>query len=75
MRNRISRFKPKSESVSYLVKNILLSEMPHWDLDSRAFIEDELNKLTAGGEELISVLPDHGDLLVILKVSAQGGVA
>ena len=68
MHNRISRFKPKSESVSYLVKNILLTELPYWNTNPRAFIEDELNRLTASGEEIVSILPDHEDLLVILKV-------
>jgi len=68
MHKRISRFKPKSESVSYLVKNILLTGLPHWNSNPRAFIEDELNKMTAGGEEIVSILPDHEDLLVILKV-------
>ena len=75
MKTNLSNLSSKSESVRYLVKIILLSELPSWNTDQQAFIEDELDRLTAGGEELISVLPDHGDLLVILKVTAQGTTA
>ena len=68
MHNKLSDFSPKSESVSYVVKLILLSELPYWNTNPRAFIEDELNRLTASGEEIVSILPDHEDLMVILKV-------
>ena len=75
MHDNLSNFRPRGESVRYLVKIILLSELPPWNSDPQTFIEDELASLTADGEELISVLPDHDDLMVILRVTAQGGVA
>ena len=74
MNNKISNFSPKNESVRYLVKSILLSELPDWDADQQAFIEGELERLTAGGEEVVSVIRDHEDLWVVLKAPA-GGVA
>ena len=75
MHDNLSNFRPRGESVRYLVKIILLSELPPWNFDPQTFIEDELARLTADGEELISVLPDHDDLMVILRVTAPGGVA
>ena len=45
-----------------------LSELPSWNADPQAFIEDELARLTTHGEEVVSILPDHEDLLVVLKV-------
>ncbi len=68
MNNKISKNRPTNESVRYLVKIILLSELPSWNHDPQAFIEDELARLTTHGEEVVSILPDHEDLLVVLKV-------
>lgn len=68
MNNNLSNFRPKGESARYIVKTILISELPDWNADQQAFVEDELARLTANGEEVVSILPDHGDLLVVLKV-------
>ena len=75
MHDNLSNFRPRGESVRYLVKILPMSELPSWNTDPQAFIEDELARLTARGEEVVSILPDHDDLMVVLKVSAQGGAA
>ena len=59
----------------YRVQNILLSERAAWEYPGeQAFIEDELERLTADGAEIVSIIADHEDLLVVLKAPA-GGVA
>ncbi len=75
MHNKISNFSPKNESSRYVVDIILLSEFPAWDVNQQSFIEGELSRMTANGEEIISVLPDADDLMVILKAPDSGGVA
>lgn len=75
MHDNLSNFQPRGESVRYLVKILPMSELPSWNTDPQAFIEDELARLTAHGEEVVSILPDHDDLLVVLKAPDSGGVA
>ena len=75
MHNKLSNFSPKIERGRYLVMSILLSELPDCHPDPQAFIERELDRMTAGGAEVVSILPAHDDLLVILKAPDPGGVA
>ena len=48
-----------------------MSEMPVWDTDPQNFIEVELNRMTEGGAEVVSVISDHGDLMVVLREESR----
>ena len=78
MKNNLSKFSSENHHIRYLTRLIVMSEMPVWDTDPQNFIEVELNRMTEDGAEVVSVIRDpqnHKDLLVFLKVSAQGGAA
>ena len=64
MYDDLSKFNPTAKSVRYLVRGFLPSDSPYY----MAELERELERLTADGAEIVSILPDHEDLLVVLKV-------
>ncbi len=68
-----SEAKTSHSKVRFSVQLILLSERPSRYSNDQVFIENELEKLTADGEEVVSILRDHGDLMVILAVPAKEG--
>ncbi len=67
MKNNLSKSSPKNNHIRYLTKIIVMDEMPVWDTDPQNFIEVELNRMTADGAEVVSVIPDHEDYMVVLR--------
>ncbi len=71
MKNNLSKFSSENHHIRYLTRLIVMSEMPVWDTDPQNFIEVELNRMTEGGAEVVSVIPDHGDLMVVLREESR----
>jgi len=64
MYDDLSKFNPKAKSVRYLVRCF----SPSVSHDYMAELERELERLTADGAEIVSILPDRDDFMVVLKV-------
>ena len=67
MKNNLSKSSPKTNHIRYRTRIIFMCEMPVWDTDPQNFIEVELNRMTADGAEVVSVIPDHEDYMVGLR--------
>jgi len=77
--NTLSSIKSKNKlpEFRYIVKIIPLDQRPFGldDLCEEEYIETQLAELAHHGEEIVSIVRDHEDLMVILRVTSQGGAA
>ena len=67
---------PRGKRTSrHLVKLLDMVERPSGlsNLSTEEYIETCLDKMTEGGEQVISIIPDGEDFLVVLAVPVTGG--